>query len=206
MKRRSTSSDAPGARQRRLRVAAEAARLLAQGGGDPVVARRKAAARLGFDDPASLPSGEEIREALASHRRLFGGGGDDALLARRREAALDAMAHFAAFDPRLVGAVLDGSADADATIELHLHADDPDAVARLLLDRGAPATQRPRRLLLARGAPADVPCWELRADGLPFALWVLPATSARQPPLDPLDGTPMRRADARAVRRLLDQG
>lgn len=206
MKRRSTSSDAPGARQRRLRVAAEAARLLAQGGGDPVSARRKAAARLGYDDPASLPSGEEIREALASHRRLFGGGGDDARLARLREAALDAMAHFDAFDPRLVGAVLDGSAGDDDAIELHLHADDPDAVARALLDRGAPATQRPRRLSLARGTSTEVPCWELRADGLPFALWVLPATCARQPPLDPLDGTPMRRADARAVRRLLGEG
>ncbi|WP_295362830.1 hypothetical protein, partial [Arenimonas sp.] len=185
MKRRSTSSDPRGPRLARQRVAAEAARLLALRGGDLSEARRKAAAKLGVRDPASLPGREDILEALHAHQRLFGGAGTDRL-ARLRRAALEAMEFFSAFDPRLAGPVLDGSAGTDDPVQLHLHADDPDAVARLLADRGAPAGQSTRRLRLAGGETATLPCWELLADGLPFELWVLPAQAARHPPRDPL--------------------
>lgn len=201
MKRPSTSSDG-AAGIRRQRVAAEAARLLAGEGGDPLAARQRAARRLGIDDPASLPGRAEILEALAAHRRLF--GGDDAgLLRRKREATLEAMAFFAAFEPRLAGAVFDGSAGPGDAVQLHLHADDPDAVARLLADRDAPAHQSSRRLRLADGQPASVPCWELVADGLPFELWVLPAQAARQGPRDPLGEGALPRANRAAVERLL---
>lgn len=203
MKRRSTSSEPAGARQRRLRVAAEAARLLAEQGGDPAVARRKAAERLGFRDPASLPTGDEIRDALAAHRRLFAPAGDDGQLQRQREAALAAMDFFAEFSPRLAGAVLDGSADARSVIELHLHADDPDAVARRLIERAIPAVQRPRRLRLERGPAQEFAAWHFEADGLPFELVVLPRRAERQGPLDPLDDAPMARANRGALARLL---
>ena len=205
MKRRSTSSDGPGARLRRQRVAAEAARLLAGQGGDPLQARAQAARRLGIGDPASLPGRAEILEALEAHRRLFGGS-DPGRLRRLREAALAAMDHFAAFDPRLAGPVLDGSAGPGDAVQLHLHADDPDAVARLLADRGAPAHQAGRRLRLASGEATDVPCWELLADGLPFELWVLPAGAARQGPRDPLGDGPLPRAGRAALERLLADG
>lgn len=205
MKRRSTSSDARGPRLARQRVAAEAARLLATHGGDLLEARRKAAQQLGVRDPAALPGREDILEALHAHQRLFGGGGADHL-ARLRRAALEAMDFFAAFDPRLAGPVLDGSARASDPVQLHLHADDPDAVARLLADRGAAADQSTRRLRLAGGETASVPCWELLADGLPFELWVLPSQSARQAPRDPLGEGPMPRAGRAALQRLLDDG
>lgn len=202
MKRRSTSSDAPAAQLRRQRVAAEAARLLAGEGGDPLHARQRAARRLGISDPASLPGRAEILEALDAHRRLFGGS-DAGRLRRLREAALEAMAFFAAFDPRLAGPVLDGSAGPGDAVQLHLHADDPDAVARLLADRAAPARQASRRLQLADGQLASVPCWELVADGLPFELWVLPAQAARHAPRDPLGEGALPRAGRAAVERLL---
>ena len=59
----------------RRRVAHEAARLLAESGGDDFAwARRKAATRLGVRDESLLPDGAEILEALRDHRALFGGG------------------------------------------------------------------------------------------------------------------------------------
>lgn len=205
MKRRSTSSDPATAQARRQRVAAEAARLLAGGVDDVATARRKAAERLGVREPAGLPDADEIREALLAHRRLFAPGElDPARLRRQREAALAAMDHFSALQPRLAGPVLDGSADAGDAIVLHLHADDPDAVARLLADRGAPARQRQRRLVLADGQRAELPCWELIADGQAFELWVLPASAARHAPRDPLGTGALPRASRAAVARLLD--
>lgn len=205
MKRRSTSSDPAAARLRRQRVAVETARLLAQGGTDMASARRKAAERLGMRDPASLPDADEIQEALLSHRRLFAADGLDAgRLHRQRQAALAAMDHFSAFMPRLAGPVLDGSAGLHDAIVLHLHADDPDAVALVLADRGAPARQRHRRLALGDGKRTEVPCWELVADDQAFELWVLPASAARIAPRDPLGGGPLPRASRAALARLLD--
>jgi hypothetical protein len=191
-------------RQQRLQVAEEAARLLMEGGADsPEAARRKAAARFGLRDDSQLPAGDEIRDALRARQRLFQSGpGPD--LRRLREAALEAMGFFSAFEPRLAGPVLEGSPGPDATITLHLHADDPDALSRLLQDRRIPARQRNRRLRLERGQGTDVPAWQFEADGLGFELVLLPLGALRQAPLDALDDRPMARASAAAVKRLLD--
>jgi len=52
-----------------------------------------------------------IEDALREHQRLFQRG-HAAGLRQRREAALHALEFFRLFDPRLVGPVLDGTADA----------------------------------------------------------------------------------------------
>lgn len=196
--------DDPRSRQLRQQVADEAARLLMEGGADsPEAARRKAAARVGVRDEAVLPGSDEIREALAARQRLFPTtAGPD--LRRMREAALEAMAFLSAFDPRLTGPVLDGTAGPNTAVTLHLHADDPDALARLLQDQRIPARQRSRRLRLERGQGSEVPAWEFVADGIGFELLLLPASALRHAPLDPLDDRALERASTAAVRRLLD--
>jgi hypothetical protein len=194
----------PRTRQLRLRVAQEAARLLAEHGGDDVAwARRKAASKLGLRDETMLPGGEEILAALREHRGLFGGPAPGAGLRRRREAALVAMEFFAALEPRLVGATLVGDAT-DAPVRLHLHADDPDAVARLLLERGVPARQDSRPVRLERDRREDLPAWSFEADGVAFELVQLPMTALRHPPRDLLDDRPLERGSIATVRRLLD--
>ncbi|HLS83591.1 MAG TPA: hypothetical protein VK016_02910 [Arenimonas sp.] len=200
MKRPSTSSE-----RLRVQVAREAARLLAQGSTDPLSARRRAAERLGIRlPPSALPGSEEILAALAEYRALFGGGLAPDELRRRREAALDAMTALAAFDPRLAGPVLDGSAGDHDPVLLHLHTDEPEAVARHFMDLDIPARLGRARAQLAVGRRAeDLPCWRLEAGGVPFELWVLPLQSARQGPPDPLDGKPLPRAGTAAVARLI---
>ncbi len=199
--------DDPRTRQRRLRLAQEAARLLATGAQqDPAQALRKAAARLGIHDESAFPGGDEIRDALQAHQRLFGG---DAAPSRRqalREAAQEAMAFFAAFDPRLAGAALEGPVDAHAPVCLHLHADDPDEVARFLHDQRIPADQASRRVRLTREQTVALPCWEFSAGEVAFELWVLPLAALRQPPLDPLEDRALPRASASALRQLIASG
>jgi hypothetical protein len=199
--------DDPRTRQRRQQLAQEAARLLATGAQhDPAQALRKAAARLGIRDEAAFPGGDEIREALAAHQRLFGGEAPASRRQALREAAQEAMAFFAAFDPRLAGAALDGPVDAHTPVSLHLHADDPDEVARFLHDQRIPAEQATRRLRLARDQAQALPCWEFAAGGIAFELWVLPRSALRQPPLEPLEDRPLRRASASALRQLIAGG
>ena len=195
--------DDPRTQQRRNLVAQEAARLLASGEQtDLDQARRKAALRLGIRDETSLPDAALIRDALGERQRLFGGAPAPAL-GRLREAALQAMAFFAAFDPRVVGPVLDGTAGDRTGVLLHLHPQDPDDVARFLHDQRLPVQPGTRRVRLSRDQTLALPCWHFSADGVDFELVVLPASALRQPPLEPLEATPVPRASAAALRRLM---
>jgi hypothetical protein len=191
-------------RERRHRLAHEAARLMAEGGiRDYHQAKLKAADRLGIHDDASLPRNREIEDALREYQRLFAGEGHAAGVRARREAALRALEFFAPFDPRLVGSVLDGTADGNAPVALHVHAEDPDAVPRFLDESGIPAESRERRLRLDPERIVDAPVWLFSAEEFTFDLTVLPPAVLRQAPLSGVDEKPMRRASVSQLRALL---
>ncbi len=191
-------------RERRYRLAREAARLIAESGvRDFHQAKLKAAERLGIHDDASLPRNREIEEALREYQRLFQGEQQTDALRLRREAALRALDFFAGFDPRLVGPVLDGTADANSPVQLHLYTDDADSVPRFLDDQRIPAEARTRRVRLDRERTLDCTVWLFAAEDLSFDLCVLPHAALRQAPLSSIDEKPMRRASATQLRELL---
>jgi hypothetical protein len=191
-------------RERRQRLAHEAARLMAEGGvGDFHQAKLKAASRLGIHDDASLPRNREIEEALRQYQRLFLGDAQAVALRQRREAAVRALEFLAPFQPRLVGPVLEGTADATSPVLLHAYTDDADAVARFLDEHAIPAESRTRRLRLDRERSADLPCWLFSAEELAFDLTVLPLQALRQAPLSVIDERPMPRASLAQLRALL---
>src|SRR3546814_12206048 len=89
-------------RERRRRLAHEAARLMAEGGiRDYHHAKLKAATRLGIHDDASLPRNREIEDALRASQRLFLGESLRPGLPLRRAAALLAPEFFAGLAARL---------------------------------------------------------------------------------------------------------
>lgn len=191
-------------RERRHRLAHEAARLMAEGGfRDYHQAKLKAAERLGIHDDASLPRNREIEEALREYQRLFLGASQADALRTRREAALRALEFFARFDARLVGPVLEGTADARSPVTVQLYSDDADAVQRSLDEAGIPAQARTRRLRLDRDREGEFPVWMFSAEELAFELVVLPGVALRQAPLSGIDEKPMRRASAAQLRQML---
>ncbi|AKC86090.1 hypothetical protein [Pseudoxanthomonas suwonensis] len=191
-------------RERRRRLAHEAARLMAEGGiRDFHQAKLKAAARLGIHDDASLPRNREIEEALREYQRLFLGDSQSRALRQRREAAARALEFLAGFEPRLVGPVLEGTADATSPVLLHAYTDDAEAVARFLDGHGIPAESRTRQLRLDRERRADLPVWVFSAEDLAFDVTVLPLQALRQAPLSAVDERPMRRASLAQLRQLL---
>ena len=104
-----------------MALAQEAARIMSEQGIDDYgLAKRKAAERLGASDIAVLPKNTEIEAALAAHHRLFEGSKHSNALSALRRTALQAMKLLDSFQPRLVGPVLSGTADANgkATIPL----------------------------------------------------------------------------------------
>jgi hypothetical protein len=191
----------------RLRVAQEAARLMSEHGiRDFHHAKLKAAERLGILDTQALPRNLEIEQALREHQRLFLADSQPQLLRQRREAAIEAMRFLAAFEPRLVGAVLEGTADAHSAVCLHVYSDDPEAVVLYLREHGVPIDTQVRRLRYSRDDQPEYPVLLFAADELPFDLTVLPRDALRQAPLDRADDRPMRRASLAQVEMLLDEG
>lgn len=191
-------------REQRERIAAEAARIMAeQGVRDFHLAKHKAAERLGVGDEGALPRNSEIEAALKEYQRLFQADTQPRRLRQLRETAVEAMRFFAAFEPRLVGAVLEGTADEFSATCLHLYADDPRAVQHFLDEHRIPYDEQERRLRLSADTWAEYPVYLFTADDVAMDLTVLPRDSQRQPPLDRVDGLPMRRASLNAVIELL---
>jgi len=192
------------AHEQRRRIAVEAARLIAEGGlRDYRQAKLKAAQRLGIFDDLSLPKNGEIEEALREHQRLFRANDQPESLKSLREAALEAMRFFADFEPRLVGPVLEGTADEHSAVCLHLHDDGGDRVAMFLQERGIPYDERTRRVRLERETTADVPVFVFSAGDSAIDITVLPYDRLRQAPLDRIEEKPMRRANLAAVEELV---
>lgn len=190
--------------ERRRRLAHEAARLMAESGiRDFHQAKRKAAERLGIHDDASLPRNREIEDALREYQRLFQGDVQAEGLRQRRDAAVRALEFFGAFDARLVGPVLDGTADRHSPVALQLYTDDPEAVARHLVQHAIPAEARSRRVRFDRERAGDVPVWVFSAEDLTFDLTVLPRDALRQSPLSAIDEKPMKRASLTQLRALI---
>ncbi len=188
----------------RRRIAAEAARIMAeQGIDDFLAAKRKAAQRLGAPETRNLPRNVEIERELAAYQRLFQSATQPRHLRRLRERACEAMEFFARFNSRLVGSVLSGTAGAHSDINLHLFADTPEEVVLFLLEERIPFERGERRLRVGRDQSAVFPVFRFLAGDTPIDLTVFPVNGIRQAPCSPVDGRPMRRASLEAVTQLL---
>lgn len=130
----------------RARIAAAAARLMAEDGIDDfALAKRKAARRLGALDPQSLPRNDEIEAELRAYRALYQAEDHRRLIDELRRIALDAMQALELFNPYLIGPVLKGIAGPYAEIDLQLFPDSAKEVEIFLLDRNIPFTTREGR-------------------------------------------------------------
>lgn len=188
----------------RIRVAEEAARIMReQGIRDFLLAKRKAADRLGIVDRHALPANQEIADALAAQQRLFGGAAHHDNLRTLRATALAAMRLLQGFNPRLVGPVLAGTATPHTDVSLHLFAATPEEVAFLLIERGCRYRSGERRVRLAGGEHASFPSFEFEVHGVPVEVTVFPEQGLREAPVCPVNGGQMRRARREEVEALL---
>jgi hypothetical protein len=188
----------------RRAVAQEAARLMAEHGiHDFLTAKRKAAERFGVMDNAALPKNIEIESALEEYQRLFGASAHSESLHAQRLVALEAMRRLSEFEPRLVGAVLSGTATEHSDVQLHLFTDSAESVAIKLLDAGVRHEVIERRVKMNAERVLACPGVRFEIDAQPIEATVFPTDGIRQAPVSPVDGRPMRRADAGELESLL---
>lgn len=205
-RQRTNKSSARSEEQNRMRIAAEAARIMAEEGvRDYHTAKRKAAERLNFSETRHLPANEEIEAALSQRLQLFHSDDLARNTRRLRKIAADAMRFLAEFDPRLVGGVLSGTVTHTSEIQLHMSADVPEQVGFFLQQHNIPYNQGERRIRFGGDRFRNVPTYSFTADGAGVELCVFDPRSIREVPLSPVDGRPMRRANLREMEELLDQ-
>lgn len=190
----------------RRAVAQEAARLMAEHGiHDFLTAKRKAAERFGVTEHAALPKNVEIESALVEYQRLFGGETHHKSLDAQRRVALNVMRRLGEFQPRLVGAVLSGTATEHSGVQLHLFSDTAESVAIKLMDCGIRHEVTERRVRMNAERVLACPGLRFEIDDQTIDVTVFPTDGIRQAPVSPVDGKPMRRADVGELETLLER-
>jgi hypothetical protein len=157
----------------RARLAAAAARIMAEDGVDDfALAKRKAARQLGAVDTHSLPRNDEIEAELRAYRALYQAGEHPQIVDELRRIAFDAMQALEDFSPYLTGPVLAGTAGPYAEIDLQLFPDSAKDVEIFLLDHGVSFTTRETRRYSGDRARA-VSLISLTWEGVPVRLSIL---------------------------------
>jgi len=188
----------------RIRLAQEAARILVESGGqDFLNAKKKAALRLGAVDTRNMPSNTEIEQALIEYQRLFRGSTQPQILQALRSEALRAMDFFAEYNPKLVGPVLQGTADEHTPISLHIFAASVEEIGFFLMRYQIPYQIQDKRLHLAGDTHETYPSYRFIAGQFQMEVIVF-LTGKPVTPLSPVDGKPMRRIGAAELKELLE--
>ncbi len=190
----------------RALIAQEAARLMAESGYvDWASAKSKAAQRLGLGRSA-VPSNAEVAAALAEQLQLFAPDETRIRLGQRRELALRIMKALKSFQPRAVGALVNGLMTEFTPIEIHLFADPPEAVDIYLSDLGWEYDDGELRLRHPDGREMLVPICRLDTpEGVVVELQVFSSDSTRWAPVSPIDGKPVQRLDVAALQALMTE-
>jgi hypothetical protein len=178
----------------RVRIAAAAARIMAEEGIDDfALAKRKAARRLGAPDSEALPANEEVEAALREYLALYQAEAHPERINELRRIALDAMDALKSFNPYLTGPVLAGLAGPYAEIDLQLFPESTKDVELYLLDLKLPYEASDERRYTGDRARA-VAVISLEWQGVPLRLSVFDPRDERSA----LKTTPAGRVAARA--------
>ena len=188
----------------RLVLARESARIMAEHGIDDfLLAKRKAAERLGVTERAALPGNQEIESALSEHLRLFASQTHEHCLQNLREVALGTMQNFEQFQPKLAGPVLNGTATLHSDITLHLFADPAELVAMRLMALNVSYAISERYIRFADRIEG-YPVYSFEKDQVQIEMTVFPGIMLRQAPKSPVDGKSMRRAGFTELQKLIE--
>jgi hypothetical protein len=99
--------------------------------------------------------------------------------------------------------VLSGNVTSTSAIQLHVSADSAEDVALFLREYSIPFELTERRVKFGGERHKNVPTYSFVADGVTVELGVFDTRSARETPLSPIDGLPIRRGSMKELEVLL---
>ena len=167
-------------------------------------AKRKAADQLGFKQK-DLPTNIEIERAVISYQNLFQNSFQPEELFKLRTTAIDVMNLFEKFAPRLAGSVLAGTAGSQSEIIVHLFSDNPDVIGVHLIENNIPYKNSERRIRTTDKNTVTFPAYCFLAGHMSVVLILFPEKQLKQAPVCPMDEKPMKRANIKKVRSLIQE-
>ncbi len=189
----------------RLKLAAEAARILAEEGvTDYQLAKRKAAARIMSGHRQVLPTNSEIERALIDHLQIFQSSSLTKRIIHYRNIAQDAMQFFHAYQSRLVGDALSGAITEHSEIQIHLAADVPEDVAQQLYEVNIPHQESSRRIRFGGDRYINLPGFRYRANEVIVELVVFSCILFRQTPMSPVDGKSIKYVNRKGLKNMTE--
>lgn len=188
----------------RARIAAAAARIMAEDGIDDfALAKRKAARALGAPNTEALPGNDEIEAELRDYLALYQPEEHPERVAELRRLALEAMRALERFSPYLTGPVLAGIAGPYAEIDLQLFPESTKEVELFLLERNIAYEASDERRYTGDRARA-VAVVSLDWQGVPLRLSVFDPRDERAALKKSAAGRVMARAGIAEVRMLVE--
>lgn len=186
-------------------IAHLAARIMAVDGIDDLaLAKRKAARQAGAADTRSLPTNEEVEEALRAYHQLYLPDQQRARLKHLRMRALEMMQTLEQFNPFLSGSVLRGSAGKYTDIDLLLFTDSAKDVELFLLNRQISFRGRDRRVWVGDEA-RSIPAFSVSTEDADYDITVFAARDLRLSLRSTPEGRPFERARPESIKSLLDE-
>jgi hypothetical protein len=166
-------------------------------------AKRKAAGKLGYHNNKDLPKNIDIERSVITYQNLYQSSFQPQTLFKLRGLAVDIMSQFERFNPRLVGPVLAGTAGNHSEIIIHVFSDNPEAISILLQENNIPYEMSEKKIRTADKDSIPFPSSTFFAGYIPIVLIVFPEKYLKQAPLCPIDEKPMKRANIKKVKSLL---
>lgn len=187
-------------------IAEEAARIICEEAlTDYHGAKLKAVTRLGLPPRTPLPDNARVHAAVVDYLRLFGGSAYQTRLQRMRRLAPQLMRRLRELEPRLTGGAVSGAVTAAHRLQLHVFADQPEALDIALFELGIEFDQGERRYRYSNGREVGIPLARFELDGIGIDIAVFPYDELHRPPLSPNDGLPYRRLDLAEAQRLAQE-
>lgn len=179
--------------QQRQHLATEAARIMAEEGvNDFLFAKRKACKRLNLPETTPLPTNHEIQNALTDYLQLFHKQTLKNDLSRLRLQAITAMQMLAAFEPRLIGSIVDDIVTPYSELQIHVTAESSEDVGWQLAEHDIPYHEIDHRFVFGGGRNEDIPGYQFLAESTVIKIFIFSEKVARESPLSAIDGKPMR--------------
>lgn len=172
-------------------------------GHDLEEALRRVAGKHGINLRRARPPSEILQAAIREYRELFRPR-QSLALQEQRGLALQAMAEFAEFRPKLIGALLQGDGPLDL-IQLILTADSPELVMHHLADRHIPWQDTETMLTHSGGRRLAHPSLRFVAGESTVELVIIDSQDWSDPPRNPVDGGPLEMSGAAELSALVER-